>query len=171
VIKEISLRFESTLHASRERVWEWISSVQGIQAEMWPWLRMTAPRSVRSLADVPFQPGVRMFRSFVFLFGVLPIDYSDLTLLELDAGSGFVEQSPMGSMKLWRHGRRVLPCDSDESSVRLVDQLTFRPRLARGLVRWFIGRVFAHRHAVLRATFGDARSQSPAPRSPAMPPA
>jgi ligand-binding SRPBCC domain-containing protein len=165
VSAEIILCFESALRASRERVWEWISSVEGIQAEMRPWLRMTAPRNLRSLADVPFQPGVRMFRSTVFLLGVLPIDFSDLTLLELDDGSGFVEQSPMGSMALWRHERRIVPCEDDPSAVRLVDRLTFQARLGGGLVRWFIGRVFTHRHAVLRATFGDARSPRPARRS------
>jgi hypothetical protein len=154
--EEIAMRFESRLRASRERVWEAIASVEDIRAEMWPYFRMTAPPSVRSLADVKFEAGVRMFRSYVFLFGFLPIDYSDMTLVELDVGHGFVEQSPMGSMALWRHERRILPCPDDPGAVRLVDQLTFRPRMARRLVRWFIGRVFAHRHAVLRARFGGA---------------
>ena len=70
---------------------------------MWPFFRMTVPKGVVSLNDVDIQLGVRMFRSYVFLFGVLLIDYSDMTLLELDIGEGFTEQSPMGSMKLWRH--------------------------------------------------------------------
>ena len=152
--KDVALRFESKLRAPRERVWEWITSVEGISAEIWPWFRMTAPRGVRSLSNVEFEPGARMFRSIVFLFGVLPIDYSDLTLLELDVGHGFVEQSPMGSMQLWRHERRILPCADDPKAVLLVDQLRFRPRVATPLVRRFIARVFAHRHAILSARFG-----------------
>jgi ligand-binding SRPBCC domain-containing protein len=156
VSEDVVLRFESRLRAPRERVWESIASVADIQAEMWPYFRMTAPRSVRSLDDVELKPGVRMFRSYVFLFGVLPIDYSDLTLLELDPGHGFVEQSPMGSMRLWRHERRILPCPDDPGAVLVVDQLRFRPRMATRLVKWFIGRVFSHRHAVLRARFGGA---------------
>ena len=152
--EDIALCFESRLRAPRERVWEWISSVAGISAEMWPYFRMTAPRNARSLADLKPRPGVPMFRSIVFLFGVLPIDYSDMTLLELDEGHGFIEQSPMGSMELWRHERRILPCPGEPASVLLVDRLTFRPRMARRVVRWFIHRVFVHRHAVLRATFG-----------------
>jgi ligand-binding SRPBCC domain-containing protein len=152
--EDVALRFESRLRAPRECVWEWITSVKGISAEMWPYFRMTAPRHVRSLADVEFKPGARLFRSYVFLFGFLPIDYSDMTLLELDAGQGFVEQSPMGSMTLWRHERHILPCPDEPGAVLLVDQLRFRPRMARRLVRWFIGRVFVHRHAVLRARLG-----------------
>jgi len=150
----VSLRFESTLPASRERVWEWITSVRGILAEMSPVLRMTVPGHIRSIADVPVRAGAPLFRSYILLFGVLPIDYSDLTLLEIAAGEGFVEQSPMGSMKLWRHERRILPSQTDRSAVILVDQLTFEPRFASSLVRWFIGRFFEHRHRVLRAHFG-----------------
>ena len=157
----ISLRFESTLPASREQVWEWITSVKGISAEMWPVLRMTIPRGIQSLADVPLTAGAPLFRSYVFLFGVLPFDYSDLTLLEITAGDGFVEQSPMGSMKLWRHERRIVPSPTDRSTVVLVDQLRFEPRFASSLVRWFIRRFFEHRHRVVRAHFGaDARPVS-----------
>jgi ligand-binding SRPBCC domain-containing protein len=154
--KAISLRFESKLHAPAELVWEWITSVKGISAEMWPFFRMTMPKGIHSLSDVQIKPGVRMFRSYVFLFGVLPIDYSDMTLVELDYGLGFVEQSPMGSMKLWRHERCIVPCLSDPSAVMLVDQLTFRPRIARRLVEWFIRHVFTHRHKVLRTNLHGA---------------
>ncbi|MBK8904939.1 MAG: hypothetical protein IPM53_27415 [Anaerolineaceae bacterium] len=152
----ISLRFESKLHASAARVWQWITSIEGITAEMRPYLRMTVPKGVRSLNDVAIKPGVCLFRSYVFLFGVLPVDYSDMTLVELDPGQGFVEQSPMGSMKLWRHERRIVPCPDDPSAVLLVDQLTFRPRIAQRLVGWFISQVFAHRHKVLRANLDGA---------------
>jgi ligand-binding SRPBCC domain-containing protein len=159
----LSIRFESRLLAPTERVWEWITSVKGISAEMWPFFRMTAPKSIRSLADVQIQPGVRMFRSHVFLFGFLPVDYSDMTLLEFKPGIGFVEQSPMGSMKLWRHERHIVPCPNDPAAVLLVDQLTFQPRMMKRLVGWFIRRVFIHRHNVLRANLGGARQGAPAP--------
>ena len=152
----ISLRFESTLRAPAARVWEWITSIDGISREMWPIFRMTVPRGLRTLGDVKVEPGVRMFRSYVFLFGFLPIDYSDMTLLELEPGRGFLEQSPMGSMKSWRHERRILPAPSDPNAVVLVDQLTFEPRMLKRFVGWFIRRVFTHRHAVLRANLGGA---------------
>lgn len=153
----ISLRFESKLYAPIESVWEWITSVKGIRAEMWPFFLMTVPKGVRSLSDVQITPGTHMFRSYVFLFGLLPIDYSDMTLLELNLGHGFIEQSPMGSMRLWRHERQIAPCPSDSSTVILIDQLTFQPRMAKRLVGWFIRRVFIHRHKVLRANLGSTQ--------------
>jgi hypothetical protein len=152
----ISLRFESTLRAPAARVWEWITSIEGISEEMWPYFRMTTPRGLRTLDDVKVAPGVRMFRSYVFLFGFLPIDYSDMTLVQLDPGRGFLEQSPMGSMKSWCHERRIVPHASDPGAVVLVDQLTFEPRMMKRFVGWFIRRVFTHRHEVLRAHLAGA---------------
>lgn len=160
----ISLRFESQLHAPPERVWEWITSIRGISAEMRPFFRMTVPQGILSLNDVDMRLGVPMFRSYVFLFGVLPVDYSDMTLVELKVGEGFTEQSPMGSMRLWRHERRIVPCPSDPKAVLLVDQLTFRPRMAKRLVGWFIRRVFVHRHEVLTANLGGGRLAATAER-------
>jgi len=150
----ITLRFESKLSSPRERVWAWITSWEGISAEMWPFFRMTAPKHIRNLTDLDVKPGTRLFRSYVFLFGILPFDYSDLTLIELDDGRGFIEESPMRSMKLWRHERRILDCPSDPSAVLLVDRLTFLPRWAPRLVGWFVGRVFDHRHRILRKHLG-----------------
>jgi ligand-binding SRPBCC domain-containing protein len=141
------LRFESELSASSERVWEWMMSVRGVQTELWPILKMTAPSSITSLSDVSVKLGTPVFRSYVFLFGVVPIDRSDLTLLRLDAGSGFVEESPMLSMKLWRHERRI---SSRDGKTVLSDTLTFEPRFAGPFVEWLIRKTFEHRHRVLR---------------------
>ena len=149
----IALYFESTLAALPAQVWQWITCWQGICRETMPWLRMTAPKQVRTLADLHFRPGVRRLRSFVLLFGFIPIDRSDLTLLELEPGAGFIEQSPMLSMRSWRHERRIVAHPSKPAKVLLIDRLRFEPRHSRRLVAWFIRTVFQHRHEVLRAHF------------------
>lgn len=143
----VQLTFRSALGAPPERVWRWITSVDGISRELWPLLKMTTPRGVADIRNVPLQSGRALFRSWVLLFGVVPIDRSELTLLSLDEGRGFVEQSPMLSMRLWRHERTV---DAEGAGSRLTDVLTFEPRFATPLVAWFIRTVFTHRHAVLR---------------------
>jgi hypothetical protein len=71
-----------------------------------------------------------MFTSWVFLLSFLPIDWVHLTLLELDEGRGFVEQSPMRSMKLWRHERRIDPTSND---CVLTDMFTCASRFGDGL--------------------------------------
>jgi ligand-binding SRPBCC domain-containing protein len=145
------LRFESELSSSPERVWDWMTSVRGVQTELWPVLKMTAPKSFAKMTDVSVELGKPLFRSWVFLLGVVPIDRSDLTLIQLDSGSGFVEESPMLSMKLWRHERRIT---SRGGKTVLTDTLTFEPRFARAFVEWLIRVTFQHRHAVLRKTLG-----------------
>jgi len=130
-----------------------MTSFSGILREMAPLMRMTVPESATHLTTTDVQPGQRLFRSWVLLFGVLPIDRSDLTLLSLDAGKGFVEESPMLSMKLWRHQRSIKIVGD---YTRLTDELTFEPRFAAPLVTWFVRKTFEHRHAVLRAELGDA---------------
>ncbi|MDO9453226.1 MAG: hypothetical protein Q7J29_10260 [Stagnimonas sp.] len=157
----VTMRFESELQASAEEVWTWMTSIHGISLEMSPYLRMTVPQGFLTLADAKFQPGRRLFRSWLKLFGVLPIDYSDLTLLTLDPGVGFIEQSPMGSMRLWRHERRIESKPGEPARVMLIDQLTFSPRLARPLVAWLVRYFFAHRHRVLRRTFSTGDGTGP----------
>jgi ligand-binding SRPBCC domain-containing protein len=106
---------------------------------------------VTVIDDVTITLGTPLFRSRVYLFGFIRIDYSDVTLIEFSKGNGFVEQSPMGSMSLWRHERKI---EGTTNGCILTDILTFQPRMAEKLVAWFIGRVFAHRHAVLRSRLG-----------------
>jgi ligand-binding SRPBCC domain-containing protein len=146
-VSRIVLTFSSDLSASPERAWEWMTSTAGILKEMAPIMRMTVPSSFEDLASSTVPLGQRLFRSWVLLFGVLPIDRSDLTLLSLDVGKGFVEESPMLTMKLWRHERTI---QAVESRTRLTDRLTFEPRFASPLIAWFIRTIFEHRHRVLR---------------------
>jgi ligand-binding SRPBCC domain-containing protein len=148
-----SLRFESTLAAAPHAVWQWATSVDGIGYEMAPLLRMTFPRGMRALPGHDFVPGQRLCRSRLLLLGVLPVDWSDLTLVELEPGRRFLERSPMLSMAYWQHERTVAP--SGQGTV-VVDSLTFRPRrlLPRALVRACVALFFRHRHARLRRRFG-----------------
>jgi ligand-binding SRPBCC domain-containing protein len=143
----IEFTFESAVTASPADAWKWITSLKGISAEMWPYFRMTVPRGAESIEDLDVTPGKMLFRSKVYLFGFLPIDHSDLTLIEIRDGEGFIEQSPMGSMKLWRHDRRIVPTANGS---QIIDHLTFEPRWIKGVTAWFIHTVFLHRHKVIR---------------------
>lgn len=142
-------RFEisSFVSASPQEAWQWITSVKGISTELSPYLRMSAPKGISALHDLKHEPGKPMFRSIIYLFGLLPVDYSDLTLLELNSGVGFIEQSPMGSMRHWRHERTIHPA---EQGCTITDVLSFEPRLASKLCRGIIQWLFTHRHRVLR---------------------
>jgi hypothetical protein len=150
-LARFSLVFQSELQASPAQAWSWAASVAGISAELRPFARMTVPRGLTSLVDVDVELGKPLVRSWFLLFGFLPVDRIDLTLVELHAGRGFVEQSPMLSMRLWRHERTI---DALGAGSRLTDRLTFEPRVLAPVVRHFISALFRHRHRVLRSRLG-----------------
>ena len=89
---------ESRLAAAPADVWQWVTSVQGLDAEMAPLLRMTFPDGVASLSDLDFAPGRRVCRYRLLGFGVLPLDRSDLTFLAFEPGAAS-----------W-NSRRCCPC-------------------------------------------------------------
>jgi ligand-binding SRPBCC domain-containing protein len=157
----------SLLNAPCEQVWSRVTTAAGVNDELAPWLRMTWPADGGSLADLrDDQLGTRLFRAWILLFAVLPIDYDDLTLATLDRGRGFVEESTMLTQRRWRHERTLTPSD-DGSRCALVDRVTFEPRVGAivGITESVVTAVFAHRHARLRRRFGDAEALSAAKTS------
>jgi len=109
---------------------------------------MRFPTGIENLDALTVVPRRPLFRSSFFLLGIVPIDYSHVTLLEIEPGVGFVELSQMGSMKRWRHERRIE--GSAEGSV-ITDRLEFEPRLCRGVSKWLVQKLFEHRHRSLRS--------------------
>ncbi len=90
----------------------------------------------------------------MLLFGVLPVEYDDLTLVRIDPGVGFREESPLLTQRLWIHERWI---DDVPGGSRLTDRLSFEPRVAwlgalQGLSFQFF---FRHRHRRLRRRFGS----------------
>ena len=146
-----TLKLSTHVAAPPAEVWAWMTSFEGISKEMSPYMHMSAPSGVTSLKSVPFEPGKRLFRSWITLFHVVPFDYSDLTLESLEEGVGFVEQSPMGTMRSWRHVRRIVQA---ESGCVLTDELTFEPRIAGWLTHKIVRAFFQHRHRMLERHLG-----------------
>jgi ligand-binding SRPBCC domain-containing protein len=144
---------ESIVSASPDVVWARVSTFEGVNYELRPLMRMTAPGSVRALDPSDVVLGERIFRSWVLLFGVLPIDYDDLTLVRLEPGRGFHERSSMLSMKVWEHERTLEPSGA---GCLVRDRLSFHPRMPGmgPLLDRVIRRLFAHRHRRLRRQFG-----------------
>lgn len=147
----ISLKFESKLKATPEQVWKRITSVEGLTSEMWPIFTMTAPKDIKTLDDIYVKADKILFRSWILLGGILPIDFTDLRLKSLDPGKGFVEESNMGSMKYWRHERKIVP--AEQGYVFVIDELTFQPKFLSGISVKTIKFFFEHRHKNLRKQF------------------
>jgi ligand-binding SRPBCC domain-containing protein len=151
-VKEQRFEIASVLDAAPSEVWARVTTPEGINHELMPLLRMTVPRYLRTIDADTIPIGQKAFRSWVFLFGVIPFDYDDLTIVRLDPGKGFLEQSTMLSQRSWEHERTLEPV---AEGTRVTDRLRFEPRFPPGrLHRAFVVRIFRHRHRRLRRYFG-----------------
>lgn len=125
-----------------------MTSFAGINREMKPYLSMSAPLGIKNIDDVEIELDKTLFRSAIKLFGIIPIDYSDLKFIKFETGVGFVEQSNMGSMRLWKHDRRIA---KSSAGCTLVDTLTFEPKIFGAVLNMAVRAFFSHRHTKLRA--------------------
>lgn len=149
----------SFLAADPSAIWASVTSVHGVNHELWPLFRMTAPPHVRDNGLEAVVVGERVCRSWVLLFGVVPVDYDDITLARLDSPRSFVERSAMFSQRLWEHERTITPAPGGGL---LVDRVSYEPRLAipEPLLRHVYAFIFGHRHRRLRARFGGRAAPS-----------
>lgn len=156
---EISVR--SRLTAPAQTVWERVITPAGVNDEMRPLMRMTVPRGLSDFNIESVEPGVPIGRSWVLLFGLLPFDYDDLTLVRIDPGHGFLERSRMLSQRLWEHERTIEP--DGEAACTVTDRVAWEPRLPLpgGLLAPLIGAFFRHRHRRLRRRFGGVAIAPP----------
>ena len=148
---------ESVLPAAAESVWARAGSAEGINDELRPWLTMSIPRGLDGLDISSVEAPQHLGRSWIRLFGLVVIDFDDITVAEVGPGFRFLERSRMFSAPLWQHERTVTALDDARCQVR--DELTFTPRRGFGLVLpHVVGLLFAHRHARLRRHWSDTRT-------------
>jgi hypothetical protein len=141
-----------------ERVWARAITEAGINDELRPILRMTMPARLEGKTIDDVEVGVPLGRSWILLFGLIPVDYDDLQLAELGPGKRFLERSSMLSMSVWQHERSVEPVS--EGSCRVTDRLGFELRRplawVPGSARFagaVVAALFRHRHRRLARAF------------------
>jgi ligand-binding SRPBCC domain-containing protein len=143
----------SKLSVSAAALWAHVTTAQGINDELFPWLRMTVPEPLRdrSIDQVPL--GRYLGRSWLLALGVLPIDFDDITLAEVGPGFRFKETSRMLGFSIWVHERTILDING---GCEVHDKLTFElSSLTQRLPGWSklamatLKLLFRHRHARL----------------------
>lgn len=144
--------FSSRLAAPAAEVWAHATSMRGVNRELFPLARMTHPAEYSVLEPARVPIGQRAFRSWILAFGIFPIDYDDLTLIELEPGRRFLERSPMLTQREWQHERVIEPAAGGSM---ITDRVSFAPR-----VPWLgplflpvFRMAFALRHRNLRRIF------------------
>jgi hypothetical protein len=142
----------SALGASSDDVWQHAISPAGVNRELFPLLRMTFPTDTGVLTE-GWRPGKRMFRSWLLLAGILPLDYDDVTFIEVEPGRRFLERSPLLSQRVWEHERTI---DSVPGGCQLTDRLRFffNDTATTEIYTLVFKAVFRLRHRNLKRAFG-----------------
>ena len=146
------LTISSPVPAAAADVWDRVITAEGIRDEMRPWLRMTLPSGFDSLTPESVTLGEPIGRSWILLGGLLPIDFDEICLAELEDGRRFFERSRMLSQRVWEHERTV---DPTPDGCTVTDRIAWEPRgplRARWLAPLF-GWFVRHRHLRLRRHF------------------
>ncbi|MHB1138044.1 MAG: hypothetical protein ACYC2O_03750 [Microthrixaceae bacterium] len=165
--RPIEVRRSSTLAAPAGRVWEHVTTMDGVNEELGPWVRMTHPAALRDLQSAPELVGRIAFHSWLLAGGVLPFDRHALRLVEVEDlgvdGGRFVEESTSWMQRRWRHVRTVAPVEgagdgtAADPACTVTDELVVVPRigLARPLVARIVPWLFERRHRRLLRRFGE----------------
>ena len=155
--KMLTFRLVSHLQAPPEQVWAHISSMRGVNYELFPFVRMTCPVKDAVLDPAVIPIGERAFRSWLLLFCVLPVEYDDLVFSRLEPGFRFLETSSMFTLRVWRH-HRLLQNPPEGHGCLLLDHLALEPRKPLvpfvRLFRVIARALFLWRHRRLRRKFG-----------------
>jgi ligand-binding SRPBCC domain-containing protein len=154
-MRTYNFEIESTVEASADEVWRHSTNMGRVNLELRPWIRMTYPRQYENLEASPITLGQPLFRSWVLLFRVLPIDTYEVSFLEFETGHRFLERARTLSQRWWQHERTI---ESSGENARVTDRVEICPR-----VTWFLPLysrllrlVFTNRHRNLRRLFGAA---------------
>jgi hypothetical protein len=144
----------SNLAAEPEVLWRHAVSPSGVNRELRPLLRMTFPSGIGDLT-ASWQPGERLFRSWLLLACVVPVEYDDVVFEEVEPGRRFLERSALLTQRVWEHERIIEPVSR---GCRVTDRVRFVPRLPwlAALYGSVFKAVFRWRHRNLRKRFGEA---------------
>jgi hypothetical protein len=149
-MREFTIELRSELPVPADEVWSHAATMDGVNYELAPWVRMTAPAQARSMRLADVEPRREAFVSTLLFLGALPFDRHHLTL-ESVLERGFDEESWSWLQRRWRHERRIAPAPD---GCVVTDRVTVASRLApafivKPLVRW----LFSARHRKLRHRF------------------
>ncbi len=126
----------------------------GVNYELHPFIRMTSPQEHDTLPTEV--DGNVIFKSWLLLFGVVPLDRHALALASVHVGVGFVEESSSWLQPRWRHERTLTATEPGGCTIE--DRLVIEPRLRlfRPVVSAVVKQLFAHRHRRLVERFGGS---------------
>ena len=127
-----------------DEVWNRIETWDGVNFELGPLIRMSAPADYPRVSDIP-PDGIVHFTSYILLFGFLPIDAHRFGLVAVEAPYLFDERSSNNMMRVWTHRRHL---ETVPDGVKVTDHCTVQARwfMPGALMTWIYRQIFKRRH-------------------------
>lgn len=131
-----------------------ILSIRGVNFELFPFVRMTAPTDWKEKPISMWPVDTALFASFVLLFGFIPLDWHRFRFCSVGA-EGFKESSSSFINRQWQHERMILSCDA---GVTVKDSVAFESKieLLGAVLLPVYKAIFAYRHKRLASRYGSA---------------
>jgi hypothetical protein len=150
-MEPMRLTKQLTLRAGRAEVWAAMSSVEGINREVAPFLRMTDPTHGAHFDAEPWPTGTPVL--WQLGFGFIPVDRHRVEMVALPDGRGFRESSSSWWHSVWWHERTLL---DGPSGCIVHDDVEIQPRLrvSDPIIGWAVRWMFRRRHRSLQRRFG-----------------
>jgi ligand-binding SRPBCC domain-containing protein len=147
-----SFELQSELAIGAAEFWS-NASLESVNWELAPLVKMTAPREwqVRRISE--WEVGRELFRSWILLFGVLPVDRHAFRLRAIGPAFEFREASSSWINRRWNHDREVRASDA---GCTVIDRVMFETRVAllAPLAGAIYLMIFRHRHSRLNQKWG-----------------
>ncbi len=132
----------------------WASmSMKTMNWELRPLVRMTAPVAWQDCGIDQWETERVLFKSWILLFGILPVDRHAFRLRRVDRESGFLESSSSWLNRAWIHERTTVPSGTGCTVIDRVSVVGRFPLFTAFLMPIY-KRVFRHRHNRLRQRYG-----------------
>ena len=151
-MKDFTFTIESEINSTKEILWRHITQMKNVNAELFPFARMTYPREMSEIGNREVPVSEVLFKSVILLFGFLPIDLHYLRLDKLNFGKAFYENSYSLQHHYWKHTRTI---SERNERVFVKDELHFAPRIS--FTGYFLlpvyKMIFRNRHKNLAAAF------------------
>ena len=143
---------ESEVNGSKGSIWNHITQMKNVNAELFPFCRMTYPSDMSEIGGQTVPMNTVLFASVILLFGLIPIDLHYLKFSGLEDGHFFHENSYTFTHIFWKHSRTI---SERNGKVYVLDDLSFSPRIP--LIGYILlplyKLIFANRHRILRNSF------------------
>jgi ligand-binding SRPBCC domain-containing protein len=151
-MRNYTFTIQSAINADKATVWQHITQMKNVNAELMPYARMTCPKHLAAFGDNNVPLNQTLFKCVVLLFGFIPIDIHHLRFDKIDYGTAFYENSVTATHRYWKH-TRTLTEHNGKTIVK--DELHFSPRipLLGPMLLWYIKKTFQNRHKKLKQYF------------------